>query len=171
MLHSVKSGHISSLVGHLIPGGGVTLLQYANDIMIMVEGSELDIANRKFLLLCFETMSGLKINFDKSEVVVMGYNPEDQQRIADTFNYRLTSFPVGYLGMPVRDSRILIKDLDPLVGRVSKAEPWRGKFTSKGSKTILINSCLSSLPMYIMGLYRLSEGVHGNFDKELLRFF
>jgi hypothetical protein len=46
--------------------------------MIMVEGSELDIANLKFLLLCFETMSGLKINFDKSEAVVMGYSHEEQ---------------------------------------------------------------------------------------------
>jgi hypothetical protein len=68
------SGHISGVVGHLIPGGGVTQLQYADDTMIMVEGSELDIVNLKFLLLCFETMSGLKINFDKSEVVVMGYS-------------------------------------------------------------------------------------------------
>jgi hypothetical protein len=140
------------VVGHLIPGGGVTHLQYADDTMIMVEGSELDIVNLKFLLLCFETMSGLKINFDKSEVVVMGYNPEEQQQIADNLNYRLASFLVNYLGMPVWDSRILIKDVDPLVGRVkSKAEPWRGKFTSKGSKIILINSCMSSLPLYIMG--------------------
>jgi hypothetical protein len=102
----------------------------------------------------------------------MGYNPEEQQRIADNLNCRLASFLVNNLGMPVRDSRILIKDLDPLVGRVeSKAEPCRGKFTAKGSKTILINSCLSSLPLYIMGLYLLPEGVHGNFDKELSRFF
>jgi hypothetical protein len=74
--------------------------------------------------------------------------------------------------MPIRDTRILIKDLDPLVGRVkSKAEPWQWKFTSKGSKTVLINSCLASLPMYAMGLYLLPEGVHDNFDKELSRFF
>jgi hypothetical protein len=146
------SSHISGVVGHLIPGGGVTHLQYADDIMIMVEGSELDIANLKFLLLCFETMSGLKINFDKSEVVILGYSPKDQQQIADSLNCRLTSFPVSYLGMPIWDSRILIKDLDPLVERVkSKAEPWRGKFTSKGSKTILINSCLSSLPCTLWG--------------------
>jgi hypothetical protein len=46
--------------------------------MIMVEGSELDLVNLKFLLLCFEAMSGLKINFDKSEVVVMGFEPEEQ---------------------------------------------------------------------------------------------
>jgi hypothetical protein len=164
--------HISGLVGHLIPIGGVTHLQYADDTMIMIEGSELDIANLKFLLLCFETMSGLKINFDKREVVVMGYSPEEQQRIADNLNYRLTSFLVSYLRMLVRDFRILIKDLDPLVGRVkSKVEPWRGKFTSEGSKRILVNSCMSSLPLYIMGLYLLPEGVHGNFDKKLPRFF
>jgi hypothetical protein len=48
----------------------------------------LDIQNTKFLLLCFEAMSGLKINFDKSEVVVLGYPPEIQQRIADNLNCR-----------------------------------------------------------------------------------
>ena len=63
--------------------------------MIMVEGSELDIINLKFLLLCFEAMSGLKINFDKSEVVILGYSPEEQRRIADNLNCRLSTFPIS----------------------------------------------------------------------------
>ena len=42
--------------------------------MIMMEGLEFDTINLKFLLLCFEAISGLKINFDKSEVVVLGYS-------------------------------------------------------------------------------------------------
>ena len=46
--------------------------------MIMVGWSDLDIVNLKFLLLFFEAMSGLKINFDKSEVLVLGYPAEDQ---------------------------------------------------------------------------------------------
>jgi hypothetical protein len=71
-------GHISGVVGHHIPGGGITHLQYADHTMIMVEGSELDLVNLKFLLLCFEAMSRLKINFDKSKVVVMGFDPEEQ---------------------------------------------------------------------------------------------
>jgi hypothetical protein len=66
--------------------------------MIMVEGSDLDIINLKFLLLCFEEMSGLRINFDKSEVVILRYAPEDQQKIADNLNCRLSSFPITYLG-------------------------------------------------------------------------
>jgi hypothetical protein len=110
------TGHILGVVGHLIPGGGVTHLQYADDTMIMVEGSDLDIINLKFLLLCFEEMSGLGINFDKSEVVILGFSLEDQQRIADNLNCRISSFPIMYLWMPIQDTRILIKDLDPLVG-------------------------------------------------------
>jgi hypothetical protein len=43
----------------------VTHLQYADDIMILVERSDLDVTNLKFLLLCFEMMSGFKINFDR----------------------------------------------------------------------------------------------------------
>jgi hypothetical protein len=64
-------GHIRGVVARLIPGG-VMHLQYADDTMIMIEPSDLGIANLKLILLCFENMSGFKINFDKSEVVVMG---------------------------------------------------------------------------------------------------
>jgi hypothetical protein len=44
----------------------------------MVEGSELDIINLKFILQCFKEMSRFIINFDKSEVVILGYFPEDR---------------------------------------------------------------------------------------------
>jgi hypothetical protein len=55
------SGHIFGVVGHLILGGGITHLQYADDTMIMVEGSELDLINLKFLLLCFEASKSTSI--------------------------------------------------------------------------------------------------------------
>ncbi|KAE8783925.1 hypothetical protein D1007_42566 [Hordeum vulgare] len=140
--------------------------------MIMVAGSDSDIANLKFLLLCFEEMCGLKINFDKNEVVVLGYSKVEQQRIADNLNCKLASLPISYLGMPLAESRILVSGFDLLVGRVvSRAEPWCGRFTSKGSKTVLISSNLASLPMYMMGMYILPEGVHSAFHKELARFF
>ena len=70
--------------------------------MIMVQGSDLDIRNLKFLLLCFEAMSGLKINFNKSEVMVLGFDDVDRQRIADNLNCNLAEFPITYLGFPMR---------------------------------------------------------------------
>ncbi|XP_073357680.1 uncharacterized protein [Aegilops tauschii subsp. strangulata] len=140
--------------------------------MIMVEGSDLDIVNLKFLLLCFEAMSRLKINFDKSEVVVLGFSAVEQQSIADNLNCRLATFPITYLGMSMADTKILMSAFDPMLGRMAcRAEPWRGRFTSKASKSALISSNLASLPMYMTGMYILPEGVHGSFDKELAKFF
>lgn len=77
------AGHIRGIVPHLAGGCGISLLQYADDTIIMVEGSAADITNLKFLLLCFQQMSGLKINFDKSDVMVMGYSPSERQSITD----------------------------------------------------------------------------------------
>ncbi|KAE8799374.1 retrotransposon unclassified [Hordeum vulgare] len=74
--------------------------------------------------------------------------------------------------MPRAESRILVSRFYRLVGRVaSRAKPWCGRFTSKGSKSILSSSNLASLLMYMMGMYILPEGVHNAFDKELARFF
>jgi hypothetical protein len=50
-----EAGHLHGVVTHLIPGG-VTHLQYTDDTMVMIEPSQLVMANLKFLLLCLENM-------------------------------------------------------------------------------------------------------------------
>ncbi|KAK1679281.1 hypothetical protein QYE76_040129 [Lolium multiflorum] len=70
------AGHLQGVVPHLIPGG-ISHLQYADDTLILIQNSEENIANLKFLLMCFEDMSGLKINYHKSEVIVMGQPLEE----------------------------------------------------------------------------------------------
>jgi hypothetical protein len=69
------AGHISGVVPHLIPGG-LTHLQYADDTLILIQYEEQQLINLKFVLLCFEEMSGLKINYLKSEVIVLN-QPRD----------------------------------------------------------------------------------------------
>jgi hypothetical protein len=101
------AGHVNGLVPHLIPGG-VTQLQYVDDTMIIVEPTWVGITNLKFLLICFENMSGLKINFDKSEVVVMGVTPAAQQRVANLLNCCLGKFPITYLGLPISDKPLRV---------------------------------------------------------------
>jgi hypothetical protein len=69
--------------------GGVTHLQYADDMLILVHNDPADLMNLKFLLLCFESMSALKINFSKSEAFVIGAKEEDQRRTAFMLNCKL----------------------------------------------------------------------------------
>jgi hypothetical protein len=71
-------------VSHLVPEG-VTHLQYADDTILLIELDDGAIANLKFIVICFEILSGLKINFFKSEVIVTGVSPHEQSRVARMF--------------------------------------------------------------------------------------
>jgi hypothetical protein len=166
-----EAGHIKGVVSHLIPGG-VTHLQYADDTMVMIEPSRLGIANLKFILLCFENMSGLKINFDKSEVIVTGVATDEQKRVACALNCKLGSFPLRYLGLPISDKRLTVADWSFLTEKVGhRVDPWQGLFLASAGRLELTNSCLSSLPMFAMGLYLLYDSTHGAMNSSRSRFF
>jgi hypothetical protein len=70
-----EAGLIRGLVPDLIEGG-LTHLQYTDDTIIFLEADDEVIANTKFLLYCFENMFGLRINYHKSEVMVVGASEE-----------------------------------------------------------------------------------------------
>ena len=46
---------------------GVAILQYVDDTILCLEDNEENARNMNLLLYLFENMSGLKINFSKSE--------------------------------------------------------------------------------------------------------
>jgi hypothetical protein len=138
----------------------------------MIQPEEVEIANLKFLLICFESMSGLRINFHKSEVMVLGTTAHDKSRIANMLNCKQGSFPFTYLGLPIGDRAITAADWGPVMTKLARrADPWMGKFMSSAARLILINACLSNLPMYAMGVCLLGKGVHKGFGKHRARFF
>jgi hypothetical protein len=172
MLDAASSaGHIKDVVSHLIQGG-VTHLQYADDTILLIELDDNSIINLKFLLIAFEILSGLKINFLKSEVIVMGASQEEQTRVANALNCKQGSFLFTYLGFPMADRPLSMVEWEGLVGKVGhRVDPWQGRFMLSAARLTLINSSLSSLTMYALGLFLLADGTHGAFDKILARFF
>jgi hypothetical protein len=110
MLDAAKhAGHMRGVVSHLIPEG-VTHLQYAHEAVLFLKLEGNNIANLKFLLICFEILLGLKINFLKSEVLVLGASPQEQARVANMFNCQLGAFPLAYLGFPMADRKLTMLD-------------------------------------------------------------
>jgi hypothetical protein len=108
------AGHIQGVVPHLIPGGE-SHLQYADDTIILIQTTRLGLTNLKFILACFELLSRLKINFNKSEVIVMGGDSEEQARVPRLLNCRQGRFPFTYLGFTMSDHKLTIANLEPLV--------------------------------------------------------
>jgi hypothetical protein len=49
----------------------VVVLQYADDTIFLIQDSEEQAVNLKLLLYIFESMSGLKINFKRSKVMMV----------------------------------------------------------------------------------------------------
>jgi hypothetical protein len=122
----------------------------------MIDGSEQPVINLKLVLYCFEWLSGLKINFHKSEVFVFGVAQGEKELMANKLNCVLGELPVKYLGIPMSDSQITIAGFSHIVQKIyRRLDPWKEKHLTSGGKHILTNSCLSSIPIYRMGFYYL----------------
>ena len=140
--------------------------------MILIQNDELAITNLKFLLFCFELISGMKINYHKSEVIVIGVPTTEQARVARLLNCQEGKFPFTYLGFPMSNHKLTIADLEPVVAKVGfRMDPWQGRLMSSAARLTLIDACLSSLPTFLMGLFILPDGTHSGFDKHMGRFF
>jgi hypothetical protein len=117
-------------------------------------------------------MSGLKINFDKSEVFVTGVTEEEKHRVADMLNCKLGSLPMKYLGLPMSDRPLRVADWCFLPEQVGhRVDPWQGLFLAAAGRLELTNSYLSSLPMFAMGIYLLHDATHLAMDRPRSRFF
>jgi hypothetical protein len=66
-----------------------------------------------------------------------------------------------YLGILVSDMMLYVADLMEVGVKVEKRLPtWQGRLLSLGGKSILIESSLSAIPNYTLGVYLLPGPVH-----------
>lgn len=153
-----SAGLIQGLVPHLIEGG-LLHLQYADDTVVLLQYTPKNLQNIKLILSCYEAMSGMKINYDKSEVFTVGLEEAEQQIVVAALNCKLGTFPMKYLGLPVSDCKISKAQLKYVSDKIEKRlDTWQCEYLSSGGKSTLIDSCLSSIPLYTMGVYYLYEG-------------
>lgn len=110
-------------------------------------------------------MSGLKINFHKSDVYTFGLPHEEEIMWANMLNCKLGKLPMTYLGIPISDRFLRMSAFDGLMLKLKKRlDPLKGKYNSSGGRLLLSNTCLSSLPIYMMGFYLLFGGTHKQMD-------
>ena len=83
-------------------GGGVCVLHllFADDTILFCDANEEQILHVRMLLLCFQTVTGLKVNTLKSEMVPIGEVP-NVHVLAEILGCRIGSLHMTYLGMPL----------------------------------------------------------------------
>ena len=136
-----KNKLIVGLASDLIPGG-VAVLQYADDTIICIEDDVDEAVNLKLLLYMFEMMSGLKVNFQKSEILTMGGDESVVNKYAEIFDCEVGSFPLKYLGMPVSYANLKTSDWEFIVSKYLKRfESWIGNDSLNGGKAYSLWFC------------------------------
>jgi hypothetical protein len=55
-------------------------------------------------------MSGLKLNFTKSKIIMINGDAIREVQLAEFFNCQIGSFPIKYLGVTVSPCRLHVKD-------------------------------------------------------------
>ncbi|GKV24334.1 hypothetical protein SLEP1_g33961 [Rubroshorea leprosula] len=125
----------------------------------------------KGILRTFDLVSGLKINFNKSLIIGIGVEEEWLDKMAWIMCCKKGNLPFKYLGIPIGGSCRKISFWKPLVEVFhKKLTTWKGRFLSLGGRITLINSVLSSLPVFWMSMYLILKGTILSLDKIRRRF-
>ena len=119
-----------------------------DDTILFCDANEEQILHVRMLLLCFEAVTGLKVNASKSEMVPIGEVP-NVHVLAEILGCRIGSLPMTYLGMPLGASHKSPTVWNPILERIEcKLAGWKKLYLSKGGRLMLLKSTLASLPTY-----------------------
>ncbi|GKV14960.1 hypothetical protein SLEP1_g25758 [Rubroshorea leprosula] len=144
----------------------ISHLQFADDTLFMGEATENNIWTVKCIMRAFELVSGLKVNYRKSSLI--GINTDDEwiEKMAWLLSCKTDVLPCKYLGVPLGANPRRLVTWKPLIETFRrKLSAWKGRFLSLGGRITLINSMLSSLPVFLMSFYLLPKQVIYELDK------
>ena len=140
-------------------GVEITHLLFVDDTLVFCEPSIDQVSYLSWLLMWFEAMSGLKVNLDKSEIIVVG-RVENVEELALEFGCKVSQLPSSYLGLPLGARFKEVATWDRVEERLRKRLSfWKRQYISKGGRMTLIRSTLSSMPIYCMSLFHMPRSV------------
>jgi hypothetical protein len=97
---------------------GIISLQYADDTILFIENDVEVARNLKWVLTCFEQVSWMKINYEKSELVPINLDQVETELIKEVMGCVVGAFPIKYLGIPLHHDKLRREDLQPLIDKI-----------------------------------------------------
>ncbi|CAJ2673056.1 unnamed protein product [Trifolium pratense] len=124
------------------------------------------------VLVLFESMSGLRVNFHKSMLV--GVNIPDSWLVeaASALCCKVGKIPFLYLGLPIGGDPRRLCFWEPVLDRLkNRLSGWKSRFLSIGGRLVLLKSVLTSLPVYALSFFKAPSGTISSIESILIKFF
>ncbi|KAH1193918.1 putative ribonuclease H protein [Glycine max] len=108
----------------------------------------------------FEMVSGLRINFAKSQFGAIGQPEEWCSLAADYLHCGPLQLPFIYLGMPIGVNPRRKVVWEPIIRNFeAKLNKWNHRSISMAGRITLINAVLTALPLFYMSFFRAPSAV------------
>lgn len=145
--------------------------QYADDTVFVSSTDTTTLVSLKVILRLFTAVSGLSINYDKSTWIPINMCPTRIPIISAILGCSQSDFSLIYLGLPLTLTQPNKALFLPLIEKVeARLEGWKGRFISRGGRLLLMNSVLSSIPLYFMAAFLIPMWVINRLDKIRRKF-
>jgi hypothetical protein len=166
-LFTVQRGFLSGFSVGSSSNGVINIshLLFADDTLVFCGASPEHLLYLRMLLLSFEAVSGLKINLDKSVLVLVGL-VDNMDDFAGILGCGVSSLPLKYLGLPLGAPFKNKSSWDEVVGKIERRlVSWKRLYLSKGGRVTLIKSTLSNLPTYFLSIFPIPSSVANRIEK------
>ena len=92
--------------------------------------------------------------------------------MARLLNCKSDTFPISYLGIPLRLGKLHHEDWQPMLIKIDEGlAGWKGIVLSRGGSLSLVNSVITAVPLYMMSFYKVSAWVRDQIDRMGRNFF
>jgi hypothetical protein len=154
LLKAATRGHITGLMQSMT-NTWVISMQYADDTLLFLKNDLHSAINLKWLLSCFDQMSGMRKKIHKCDLISIKVEEQDAQLVLCC---KLGKFPLKYLGVPLHYTNLRKEDIQPIVDKLlKKASGWRGRLLNHAAKLELVRSVLANIPLYLLSVIKFSK--------------
>lgn len=144
----------------------ITHFQYADDTILFVENDARSIRKLKTILLLFQVITGLSINFDKSHVYHVSNDTDKVKEGLEILGCKSDRIPFKYLGTWVGQDKKSCDTWSPLKNiMMKKFGGWKCNWLNMAGRMELIKSNLNSIPNYWFSLRLIPKSTCSELEK------